>query len=127
LPADWELEIVESHHAAKLDAPSGTAKALGEAWTAVRGGEFIFGRSGFPGPRPPKEVGIHAVRLPGGVGEHRVLLGAMAECLELTHRVADRSVFAAGALTALRWLAAKPAGLYSLRDWVGDQLRRTGD
>jgi 4-hydroxy-tetrahydrodipicolinate reductase len=127
LPADWELEIVESHHAAKLDAPSGTARALGEAWTQVRGGDFVFGRSGFPGPRPPKEVGIHAVRLPGGVGEHRVLLGAAAESLELTHRATDRAVFAEGALTALRWLSRKPAGFYSLRDWVGDHLRRTGD
>lgn len=126
LPADWELEIVESHHAAKLDAPSGTALALGEAWTAVRGGDFVFGRSGSPGPRPPKQVGIHAVRLPGGVGEHRVILGATAESLELTHRATDRAVFAEGTMTALRWLSGKPAGFYSLRDWAGDQLRRTG-
>jgi 4-hydroxy-tetrahydrodipicolinate reductase len=126
LPEDWELEIVESHHAAKIDAPSGTAMALGEAWTAVRGGEFIFGRSGFPGPRPPKQVGIHAVRLPGGVGEHRVILGAAAESLELTHRANDRAVFVAGTMTALRWLSRKPAGFYSLRDWVGDHIRRTG-
>jgi 4-hydroxy-tetrahydrodipicolinate reductase len=127
LPADWELEIVESHHAGKLDAPSGTAKALGETWTKVRGGDLIFGRSGFPGPRPTKEVGIHAVRLPGGVGEHRVLLGAAAESLELTHRATDRAVFAEGTLTALRWLSGKPAGFYSLRDWVADHLRRTGN
>jgi 4-hydroxy-tetrahydrodipicolinate reductase len=127
LPADWELEIVESHHAGKLDAPSGTAKALGETWTKVRGGDLVFGRSGFPGPRPPKEVGIHAVRLPGGVGEHRVLLGAAAESLELTHRATDRAVFAEGTLTALRWLSGKPAGFYSLRDWVADHLRRTGN
>jgi 4-hydroxy-tetrahydrodipicolinate reductase len=127
LPVDWEMEIVESHHAAKLDAPSGTAVALGEAWTAVRGGDFVFGRSGFPGPRPPKQVGIHAVRLPGGAGEHRVILGAAAESLELIHRATDRAVFAEGTMTALRWLSGKPAGFYSLRDWVGDHLRRTGD
>lgn len=122
LPEDWELEIVESHHAAKLDAPSGTAVALAEVWRGVRGGEAVHGRSGFPGPRPPGEIGIHAVRLPGGVGEHRLLLGAQCESLELVHRAADRSIFASGALVALRWLAAKPAGLYSLRDWVGDRL-----
>jgi 4-hydroxy-tetrahydrodipicolinate reductase len=127
LPADWEMEIVESHHGAKVDAPSGTAKALGQAWTKVRGGDFVFGRSGVPGARPPKEVGIHAIRLPGGVGEHRALLGAPSESLELTHRAIDRAVFVEGTLTALRWLAGKPAGLYSLRDWVGDHLRRTGD
>lgn len=122
LPEEWELEIVESHHAAKLDAPSGTALALAETWKGVRGGELVHGRSGFPGPRPPRQIGLHAVRLPGGVGEHRLLLGAQSESLELTHRAADRSVFAAGALTALRWLAGKPAGLYTLGDWVGDRL-----
>jgi 4-hydroxy-tetrahydrodipicolinate reductase len=125
LPADWELEIVESHHAAKIDAPSGTAVALGETWTEVRGGDFVFGRSGNAGPRPPKQVGIHAVRLPSGVGEHRVIMGGAAESLELTHRATDRAVFADGTMTALRWLAGKPAGLYSLRDWVADSLDRT--
>jgi len=123
LPAEWELEIVETHHAAKLDAPSGTAVALGEIWTGLRGGEAVHGRSGFPGPRPPGQIGLHAVRLPGGAGEHRLMIGAPAELLELTHRAADRSVFAAGALVALRWLAAKPAGLYTLRDWVRDRLQ----
>jgi 4-hydroxy-tetrahydrodipicolinate reductase len=122
LPEGWELEIVETHHAAKLDAPSGTAVLLAEAWRRLRGGEVVHGRSGFPGPRPPKEVGIHAVRLPGSVGEHRLLIGAQAESLELIHRASDRSVFAAGALIALRWLAGKPAGLYTLRDWVGERL-----
>lgn len=122
LPREWEMEIVETHHAAKLDAPSGTALALGEAWRSVRGGEFVHGRSGFPGPRPPAEIGVHAVRLPAGIGEHRLFLGAQAETLELAHRALDRGVFVNGALTALRWLGGKPAGLYAMRDWVEDLL-----
>jgi len=122
LPEEWELEIVETHHAAKLDAPSGTAIALGTIWAEERGGEFVHGRSGFPGPRPPQQVGLHAVRLPAGVGEHRLLLGGAAESLELTHRALDRGVFVSGTLTALRWLATKPAGLYTLQDWVRDRL-----
>ncbi len=126
LPAEWELEIVETHHAAKLDAPSGTALALSESWTKRRGGTVVHGRSGFPGPRPPGEVGIHAVRLPAGIGEHRLCLGAQAETLELNHRAIDRGVFVGGALTALRWLAEKPAGLYAMRDWVTDRLGSDG-
>jgi 4-hydroxy-tetrahydrodipicolinate reductase len=123
LPEGWEMELIETHHAAKADAPSGTALALAELWNGVRGGEIIHGRSGAVGARPPRQVGIHAVRLPEGVGEHRILLGGPAEVLELTHRVSDRSAFVAGALLALRWLAGKPAGFYTLDQCVEESLR----
>jgi 4-hydroxy-tetrahydrodipicolinate reductase len=66
------------------------------------------------------------VRLPGGVGEHRVILGTVAESLELIHRATDRAVFAEGTMTALRWLSRKEPGFYSLRDWVADHLGRRG-
>jgi 4-hydroxy-tetrahydrodipicolinate reductase len=123
LPEDWEMEIVETHHAGKLDAPSGTALALADSWTRTRGGEVIHGRTGRSGPRAPGQVGIHAVRLPEGVGEHRVFLGGPAETLELGHRALDRRAFVAGALAAVRWLGKKPAGLYTMDDWIEDRLR----
>ncbi len=122
LPQGWELEVVEAHHAAKLDAPSGTALALAEGWIGIRGGQAIHGRSGRTGPRPPAEVGIHAVRLPEGIGEHRLLLGGRAESLELVHRALDRSAFAIGALTAARWIRGKGPGFYSVDEWVADRL-----
>jgi 4-hydroxy-tetrahydrodipicolinate reductase len=126
LPPDWEMEIVETHHAAKRDAPSGTALALAASWRAARGGELRCGRSGPIGPRPAAEIGIHAVRLPEGIGEHRVLLGSRSEIVELVHRATERAAFARGALEAARWLAGqKKAGLYTLADWADDRLRET--
>jgi len=123
LPTSWELEIVETHHGGKLDAPSGTALSLAEVWTGRRGGEQKHGRSGLVGKRPAGEVGIHAVRLPEGVGEHRCLLGGPSESIELTHRVSDRAAFVRGTLTALRWLAGREPGLYTLDHCVDDLLR----
>ncbi len=122
LPADWELEIVETHHGGKLDAPSGTAMALAETWTRLRGGKLVYGRSGRTGPRPPAEVGVHAVRLPEGTGEHRLLLGGPAESLELVHRAHDRAAFAIGALTAARWINRRSPGFYTLDDWLKERL-----
>jgi len=127
LPAGWEMEIVEAHHGGKIDAPSGTALALARGWVEARGGEIIHGRSGKTGPRSEKEVGIHAVRLPEGAGEHRVFLGGAHESLELTHRALDRGAFVSGTLTALRWLVAQRAGLYTLEDWAADRLRSLED
>lgn len=122
LPEGWELEIVENHHGEKVDAPSGTALALAEAWTARRPGGVVHGRTGRSGPRPRGEVGIHAVRLPEGIGEHRLLLGGPGESLEFTHRAHDRSAFARGAIDALRWLADQPPKLYLLDDWLRERL-----
>lgn len=123
LPEGWELEITETHHGGKVDAPSGTALSLAQVWTRQRGGEIVHGRSGRTGPRLKGEVGIHALRLPEGVGEHRLFLGGPAETLELAHHTLDRAAFVAGALTASRWLAGRPAGSYTLDDWIEDRLR----
>ncbi len=124
LPTAWEMELVEIHHGAKVDAPSGTALALASDWRERRGGEEIHGRSGRVGARARGEVGLHAVRLPEGVGEHRVLLGGDGELLELTHRATERASFARGAVEALRWLVGQPAGLYTTEDWLADVLRK---
>ena len=122
LPPGWEFELVETHHSGKRDAPSGTALALAEVYRKVRGGRLVTGRGDDSEPREEGEIGIHAVRLPGVVGEHRVHLSNGAESFELTHRAHDRGAFALGALEAVRWLVGRPAGLYGLEDWARDRL-----
>ncbi len=112
LPAGWQLEIAETHHAGKRDAPSGTALRLAEAWRRERGGRFVCGREGNVGPRDPEEVGIHALRIGDVVGEHRVLFGGEGEILEYVHRVQDRAAFAAGCVEALRRLLRQGPGFY---------------
>ena len=119
LPADrWDAEIVETHHGAKQDAPSGTALALLEALARGRSEDPAarHGRSGHTGLRPEGEVGVHALRGGGVVGEHRVLFLGARERLEIAHSALDRDVFAEGALLAARWLAGRPAGTYTMDD-----------
>jgi 4-hydroxy-tetrahydrodipicolinate reductase len=115
-PASWQAEIAETHHAAKRDAPSGTALRLAEAWKSVRGGRFVHGREGMTGPRKPEEIGIHAIRIGDVVGEHRVLIGGVGETLEIVHRMQDRTAFAAGCLEALRRLMRRGPGWYEWED-----------
>ena len=112
LPEGWQIEIVELHHDAKVDAPSGTALRLAETWKGIKGGRLVYGREGRVGPRDPGEIGLHAVRLGDVVGEHRVLLGGLGEVIEFTHRVRDRSAFAWGVLEAMRRLLHQRPGLY---------------
>ena len=116
LPAPWQIEIVEAHHKAKRDAPSGTALRLAETWREVQGGRFVHGREGKVGPREHEEIGLHAVRLGDVIGEHRVLLGGVGETVELTHRVQDRAAFASGSVEALRRLLDRQPGLYEWDD-----------
>jgi 4-hydroxy-tetrahydrodipicolinate reductase len=119
------IEIVEAHHGAKADAPSGTAlrlaQVLAEA-TAEQGtleARACFGRHGAVGARPPAEIGIHAVRGGDIIGEHTVYLCAEGERLELTHRASSRQTFARGALRALRWVVGRAPGLYDMQDVLG--------
>lgn len=116
--ARWDAEIVEVHHGGKIDAPSGTALAALAAVAEGRGEHPAVrpGREGRTGPRPPGEVGMHAVRGGGIAGEHRVLFLGARERIELAHAALDRDVFAGGALLAARWLAGRPAGEYSMDD-----------
>jgi len=115
--ADWDVEIVETHHRAKVDAPSGTALRLADAVQLARAGSrLVHGRSGRPGPRPAEEIGVHALRGGDVIGDHVVHLMGGGERVELTHRATSRDVFAHGALRAARWLVGRPAGLYTMRD-----------
>lgn len=124
LPAEqFDLEIVETHHRRKADAPSGTALAIGEAAAAARGLDFethaIFERPRQEGARPVGAIGFSAVRGGGAIGEHSALfLGAFEE-LEVRHRANDRFIFARGAIEAGKWLARQKPGLYGMEDALG--------
>jgi 4-hydroxy-tetrahydrodipicolinate reductase len=112
----FDVEIVETHHAKKVDAPSGTALRLAEIVRATREGRMVTGREGKPGARKRGEIGVLAVRGGDVVGDHVVHLLGDGERLELTHRATSRDVFALGALRAARWIADQPAGRYTLAD-----------
>ena len=117
---DWDLEIIEAHHSRKVDAPSGTALALGRAAAAARGQDFDevadFARHGHTGARRNSAIGFASIRAGEIVGEHTALLATRDERIELTHRAYDNTIFARGALHAAAWLANKSAGAYSLDD-----------
>jgi 4-hydroxy-tetrahydrodipicolinate reductase len=115
-----DIEIVERHHHFKKDAPSGTALRLAEVvGQAIGSSRYIHGREGQVGERPRGEIGLHALRTGDNPGEHTVVFGLMGECLELSHRALNRDGFALGALDAARFLAGKPAGLYTMSDLLG--------
>jgi 4-hydroxy-tetrahydrodipicolinate reductase len=121
--ARYDAEIVEMHHRQKVDAPSGTAIALGRAVARGRGVELAevmqSGRDGHTGPRPEGAIGFAALRGGQVVGEHTLLFAAADEHIALTHRAFDRRAFAAGAVRAALWSAGQPAGLYDMRDVLG--------
>ncbi|MFO0675182.1 MAG: 4-hydroxy-tetrahydrodipicolinate reductase [Polyangiaceae bacterium] len=118
--SDVDVEIVETHHKHKVDAPSGTAVRLLEiAETARADARRVHGREGRPGARKADEIGVFAVRGGDVIGDHTIHLLAEGERLELTHRATNRDVFAHGALRAARWIHGRPAGRYTLRDVVG--------
>jgi 4-hydroxy-tetrahydrodipicolinate reductase len=123
LGKEFDAEIVELHHAAKRDAPSGTALALGSAITARRGGKppapLVLVREGETGARPPGGVGIQALRGGDNPGEHSVLFLGRGERLELIHRTITRDHFARGALRAARWVLGRAPGLYGMQEVLG--------
>lgn len=120
LGPEFDLEITDIHHSGKKDAPSGTALALGQAAASARGLNLEncaeFGRGSDSGPRRPGSIGFASLRAGDLAGEHRVFFGGPAESLELMHRAASRAAFAFGALAAARWIANRPAGLYSMAE-----------
>jgi 4-hydroxy-tetrahydrodipicolinate reductase len=120
---DYDIEIVEAHHRFKLDAPSGTAVTLRDAILEATGRDaardVIYGRHGDTGQRPPRQIGIHALRLGDTVGEHEVRFGTLGETLTLRHVAHTRDTFVQGALRAAAWLAAKPPGRYGMQDVLG--------
>jgi len=122
LGPDYEVEIIETHHHNKKDAPSGTALKLGEIINKTRNkdarSDFVCGRNGIVGPRKSEEIGIHAVRISEIVGEHTVMFGGKGEILEVSHRCFSRESFASGALIAAKFVAGKERGLYEMKDVI---------
>ncbi|MGQ3075089.1 MAG: 4-hydroxy-tetrahydrodipicolinate reductase [Ferrovibrionaceae bacterium] len=123
LDEDFDIEIVEMHHRMKVDAPSGTAILLGEAAAAGRGVALAdvkdSGRDGLTGQRRRGAIGFAALRGGNVVGEHTVIFAADNERLELTHKSADRTIFARGAVRAALWAKGRPPGLYTMNDVLG--------
>ena len=123
LGPDFDIEITETHHRLKKDAPSGTAKNLAEILTEVRNLEYnkdvLHGRHGDVGARTKTEIGMHAIRGGDVVGDHTVLFASPGERVELTHKASSREIFARGALRAALWAHRKPAGLYTMQDVLG--------
>ena len=117
-----DIEILEMHHQHKVDAPSGTALALGEA--AARGRNvnlhdvWVKSRDGHTGARAAGTIGFATLRGGDVVGEHTVMLASAGERLELSHQATSREIFARGALAAAEWAAHKPPGFYTMRDVV---------
>ena len=108
---DYDVEIVETHHRHKVDAPSGTALTLARAIAGAEEERFGFGRQGFS-PRAAGEIGIHAVRGGGNPGEHVVIFAGDGEEIRISHRAFNRAAYALGALRAAKLLAEQPAGWY---------------
>jgi len=123
LGPDWDIEIMEMHHRHKVDAPSGTALALGRAAATARGARFDEvaqrGRDGITGPRPAGAIGFAALRGGDNIGEHHVLFAGLGEQLELTHRATNRGIYSKGAVRAALWVAGKPPGLYGMKEVLG--------
>ena len=114
-----DVEIVESHHNRKADAPSGTALMLADAVKSQRPDvEYVCGRSG-QHKRQPNEIGIHALRMGNVVGEHEVIFATDNQTITLKHQAHDRALFAEGALTAAGFLTKQSAGFYHMEDLLG--------
>ena len=122
-PEAFDIEIVETHHRHKIDAPSGTALALGEAAARGRGVQLADvadrGRDGVTGARKTGAIGFAALRGGDVVGDHSVVFAGLGERIELTHKAADRRIYARGAVHAARWLENRPPGLYDMNDVLG--------
>jgi len=119
----YDVEIVETHHRMKKDAPSGTAIRLAEILASTLDRDLdadaVYSRHGMIGERTDKEIGIQTVRAGDIVGEHTLLLAGPGERLELTHRAHSRDNFAQGAVRAALWVADQPPGLYDMADVLG--------
>ncbi|MFZ4690058.1 MAG: 4-hydroxy-tetrahydrodipicolinate reductase [Polymorphobacter sp.] len=124
---DWDIEIAELHHRHKVDAPSGTALALGAAAARGRGVDLAAvsdrGRDGITGARVAGHIGFASLRGGSAAGDHTVLFAGEGERIELRHLAENRDIFASGALKAATWLSGKPAGRYAMDDVLGLPLR----
>lgn len=123
LGPDYDIEIIETHHRHKVDAPSGTAVRLTEVVAQARGVDAARavrpGRTGQVGARTPDEIGVHAIRGGDVVGDHTLVLAGPGERIELTHRAQSREIFALGAVKAAHFVVGRPPGLYDMTDVLG--------
>ncbi len=117
---DVDIEVIEAHHRHKIDAPSGTALAMGEAVAETLGRDLkecaVYGREGRTGERDRKTIGFETIRAGDIVGEHTVMFAGIGERIEITHKASSRMTFAKGAVRAAGWLADKEKGLYDMQD-----------
>lgn len=120
-PAGFDIEIVEKHHNLKVDAPSGTALALGDSINEVLNNEYeyVYDRSARREKRPVKEIGFSAVRGGTIVGDHDVIFAGADEVITFSHTAYSKAVFGKGAIQAAKFLKGKPAGLYNMSDVIG--------
>jgi 4-hydroxy-tetrahydrodipicolinate reductase len=123
LGTEWDAEVVETHHKAKRDAPSGTALRIAQAIAAGHGADYDkvkrHTRDGDVGPRPRGEIGVASVRGGDVVGEHTAYFFGPGERIEISHRATSRAIFALGALRAAAWVVGKPPGQYDMLDVLG--------
>jgi 4-hydroxy-tetrahydrodipicolinate reductase len=123
LDESFDIEILETHHRAKVDAPSGTALMLGEAAAAGRSialdKHSARGRDGVTGERRPGDIGFASLRGGTVTGDHSVIFAGSMERIELIHRAEDRTMFAQGAVKAALWARGKKPGLYTMADVLG--------
>ena len=123
LGAGFDVEIIEAHHRHKVDAPSGTALAMGETVARALGRDLkhcgVYAREGVTGERDPSTIGFATVRGGDIVGDHTVLFAGTGERIEITHRSSSRANYAEGSLRAARYVAGRAPGLYGMDDVLG--------
>ena len=123
LASDYDIEVVEAHHRHKVDAPSGTALAMGEVLARATGRQLdkvaVWGRHGLTGERDPAAIGFSVIRGGDIVGDHTVLFAGTGERIEITHKSSSRATYAQGSLRAARFVAGRAPGLYGMNDVLG--------
>jgi 4-hydroxy-tetrahydrodipicolinate reductase len=123
LDQGYDIEIIEAHHRHKVDAPSGTALAMGEVVAAALGRDLkecaVYGREGVTGERDPSTIGFATVRGGDIIGDHTVLFAGTGERIEITHKSSSRAGYAQGSLRAVRFLSSRKNGLFSMQDVLG--------
>ena len=119
----YDIEIVETHHRHKIDAPSGTALKMGEVMAAALGRDLkacaVYGREGITGERDPSTIGFAAIRGGDVIGDHTVLFAGTGERIEISHKSSSRAGYAQGSLRAARFLAQRTSGLFDMNDVLG--------
>ncbi len=123
LGGDYDIEIIESHHRHKKDAPSGTALRIAEVVAGSLNRDLeevaVYERKGIVGERRREDIGIQSIRGGDIVGDHTILFAGPGERLEITHKASSRETFAHGAIVAAQWLSSKPMGMYDMQDVLG--------